>query len=596
MAESPSLESGHLLSYKLVSNGAPVPDTVQIVSITTQSAINRIPSAEIVLLDGDMPGDSFPVSDSDLFKPGAEIVIEAGYDERTEVIFKGLVIRHGLKISGDNYARLVIECRDKAVAMTIGRKNANYVDQTDSDIFAKLLGNYGGVTSDVSATAIQHKELVQHYCTDWDFLVSRAEVNGMLVIVDQNKVTVQPPQTSGDASLKVTYGVELMEFHADIDSRSQLKSVTSATWDPAAQAIVEKTAAPKQLNRQGDLSSSVLAQVGSPNSFRLQTPSPMEQTALQAWADSQQIKAGLARIRGRMKFQGDVKAKAGQLIELVGVGNRFSGVVFVSAVTHELVDGDWTTEAEFGMPPQWFAEQRDLAAPPAAGLTPGIEGLHLGVVKKLDADPNGEKKVQVSIPLLKADADGVWARLANFYASNGFGDFFIPEIGDEVVLGYLNDDPSHPVILGSLYSSKRAPPYELTAENYTKAIVTRSLLRLIFDDEKKVVTIITPAGNKIVVSDDAKSILLEDQNANKAELSPTGILLDSPKDITINAKGKITMSAVGEISVTAQADVSVTGLNVTNTAQVGYTAKGNATAELSAAGQTTVKGALVMIN
>jgi uncharacterized protein involved in type VI secretion and phage assembly len=164
------------------------------------------------------------------------------------------------------------------------------------------------------------------------------------------------------------------------------------------------------------------------------------------------------------------------------------------------------------------------------------------------------------------------------------------------VLGYLNGDPSHPVILGSLYSSSRTPPYPLTKENNTKAIVTRSKLRLIFDDDKKVVTIITPANNKIIVSDDSKSILLQDENGNKAQLSPDGILLESPKDIKIDAKGKIAISAVGEISATAQADVKVTGLNVSNTAQVGFSAKGSATAELSASGQTKVQGALVMIN
>jgi Rhs element Vgr protein len=479
--------------------------------------------------------------------------------------------------------------------MTIGRRSANYVDQKDSDIISTVIGNYG-LTASVGATGTQHKEIVQHYCTDWDFILSRAEVNGMLIVTGQNKVTVQAPQTGASASLKVTYGVDLMEFHADIDSRSQLSSVKTATWDPATQAIVEKTASPKTLNSQGNLTSSTLASVAGPTTFRLQTPSPMQPTALQSWADGQQVKAGLARIRGRMKFQGSALAKTGTLLTLEGVGARFNGDVFVSAVHHELVDGNWTTEAEFGMSPKWFAEERDLITPPASGLLPGIEGLHLGVVKKLDADPESENRVQVSIPLLAAETDGVWARLANFYASDKFGDFFIPEIGDEVVLGYLNDDPSSPVILGSVYSSKRKPPYDLTADNYTKAIVTKSMLRLIFDDEKKVITAITPANNKIVISDDDKSILLQDQTGNKVKLSPDGILLDSPRDIVINAKGKIDMTAVNNISITAQADVSVTGLNISHSANIGFTAKGNATAELSASGQTTVRGAMVMIN
>ena len=197
---------------------------------------------------------------------------------------------------------------------------------------------------------------------------------------------------------------------------------------------------------------------------------------------------------------------------------------------------------------------------------------------------------------MQAETDGVWARLLQFYASDGIGAFFVPEIGDEVVLGYFNNDPSNPVILGNLYSSKRKPPYDLTAENNIKALVTRSKLKIEFDDDKKIITVVTPGKNTIVVSDDGKSILIQDQNNNKVELNESGITLDSPKDIKVTAKGKITLDAVGEIGITSKADVKVAGLNIKNEAQVGYVAKGSASAELSAAGQTTVKGAMVMIN
>ena len=73
-------------------------------------------------------------------------------------------------------------------------------------------------------------------------------------------------------------------------------------------------------------------------------------------------------------------------------------------------------------------------------------------------------------------------------------------------------------------------------------------------------------------------------------------MLDSPKDISISAKGKITLDAVGQISISSKADVKTAGMNINNTAQVGFVAKGSASAELSASGQTTVKGAVVMIN
>ncbi|HEX7645091.1 MAG TPA: type VI secretion system tip protein VgrG [Burkholderiaceae bacterium] len=596
MATSPAIDGGGLVRLSVLCDGTALPGTVQVVSAVVKKAVNKIPVAELVVLDGDMPEQTFPVSDAAYFKPGAAIKINAGYEASETTIFEGIVVRHGIKITGDNYSRLVVECRDKAAAMTVGRKNANFVDSKDSDIISKLIGNSSGLSADVDATAVQYKELVQYYCTDWDFMLSRAEVNGLLVIVDAAKVSVKAPATDGTAKLKVTYGLDLMEFHADMDARTQLSSVQGVSWDLAKQEIVQQQAQPKTLNEQGDLTSATLAKVLGVSNFRLQTPVPLDSTALKAWIDGQQTKAGLARIQGRMKFQGSSLAQAGTLIELAGVGKHFNGSVFVTAVCHTISEGNWVTEAEFGSPAAWFAENRDLVAPPASGLLPGIEGLHIGVVKKLDADPERQYKIQVSIPVLQAETDGVWARLAQFYASDGIGAFFVPEIGDEVILGYFNNDPSNPVILGSLYSSKRKAPYELTADNFKKAVVTKSKLKLEFDDDKKIITIITPDNNQIVISDDGKSILLQDQTNNQVKLSESGITLDSPKDITITAKGKVSISATANVEINAQADIKAGATNITHTANAGFTAKGNASAELSAAGQTTVKGAMVAIN
>ncbi len=596
MPNSPSMDVMSVVRLTVFSNGAQLDETIQVVSVTINKTINKIPMARIVLLDGDMPNKDFPVSNSKDFKPGAEIKIKAGYDQEEETIFQGIIVKHGIKITGNNYARLVIECRDKAIGMTVGRKNANYVDTSDSDIITKLIGNHSGLSSDVESTTTTYKELVQYYCTDWDFMLSRVEVNGLLVIVEDGKLTIKPPQTGESPKLKVTYGEDLMEFHADIDPRYQVSAVKGVSWDLKNQEVIEEQVSPQKLNDQGDLKSAELAKVVNLESFRLQTSAPLEKNALKAWAEGQQVKAGLARIRGYMKFQGSVKAKVGTLIELDGVGDHFNGKVFVSRVNHDISSGNWITEVEFGMSPDWFAEKRDMVSPLASGLLPGIDGLQIGLVKKLDQDPDEQYKVQVSIPVLQAETEGVWARLASFYGSSGIGAFFVPEIGDEVVLGYLNNDPCHPVILGSLYSSKNKSPYELTAENNTKAIVTRSKLKIEFDEDKKVMTIETPGGNKIVISDDDKSILLADQNNNTAKLSTDGISLDSPKNINITAKGKVLIDAAGEIGLSSKADVKVAGLNINNNANVGFVAKGSASAELSASGQTTVKGAMVMIN
>ena len=596
MADSPTANTGSPMSFIITSDGSEIDDAISICSISIQQTINKVSSAKIVVRDGDMPSQNFPISNEDTFKPGKEIVIKAGYEGNNDTIFEGIVIRHGIKINGENFSRLVVECRDKSIAMTVARSNVNYVDSKDSDIISKLIGNHSGLSADVEATETKYKELVQYYTSDWDFMLSRAEANGLLVTVDAAKVVVKSPQTSETEVLEVTYGDDLIEFSADVDARWQLSEVKSASWDPSTQKLVEEQVKPQTLNSQGDLSTSDLSSVLKIKSFPLQTPCPIEKAGLNAWATGQQIKSGLSRIRGRMKFQGSAKPKAGCLIKVSGVGNRFNGNVYVSGVKHKFSDGNWISDVDFGMSPDWFTERRDLSAPVASGLLPGVEGLQIGVIMKLDEDPSQENKVQVKVPSLMMETEGVWARLANFYASDSFGAFFIPEVGDEVILGYLNGDPSHPIILGSLYSSKIKPPYGITADNFTKAIVTKSKLSVEFDDDKKIITITTPGKNKIVLDDDAKSILLEDQNKNKVELSDSGIILDSPKDISISAKGKITLDATGELSLSSKADINGEGLNINLTAKAGFVAKGSASAEVSASGNTTVKGAMVMIN
>jgi Rhs element Vgr protein len=596
MADSPQKDADGVLRVNLFSEGEAVSESVPLISLTVTRAINRVPTARLVIADGDMPNQEFPVSDSDDFKPGAAIKINAGYGHDEETIFEGIVIKHAVQITGNNDARLVVECRDKAVKMTVDRKNANYVDKNDSDIISALISAHS-LSADIEATSVQHKELVQYYCSDWDFMVARADANGLLVIATDGKVAVNSPHTDSAPTLKVSWGNDLIEFHAELDARTQYASAKAVSWDMKTQSAITGTeATPPTLNRQGNLDSASLAKVVGLAAYRLQTAAPATKEALTQWAKAKQLKSGLARIRGHMRFQGSAKAVVGGAIELAAVGQRFNGNVFVSGLTHEIGDGNWVTEVQFGLAPEWHTERDDVTAPGAAGLLPAVEGLQIDVVMKLDGDPEGEHRVQVSVPVTQAETEGVWARLMQFHGSSGFGAFFVPEVGDEVVLGYFNHDPSHPVILGSLYSSGRGPAYAPDAENNTKAIVTRCQSKIEFNEVDKSIAVTTPGNNKIVLSDAGKSILLHDQNDNKVELNTNGIILTSPKDITLSAKGKITLEAVGAISITSKADVKTTGLNISSEAQVGLTAKGTASAELSAAGQTVVKGAMVMIN
>lgn len=582
------------LVFSVICNGVPY-EGAAVISIRTTHRVNRIPVARILLADGDQAGQDFPLSDADTFRPGAEIEIKAGYKESTTRIFRGVVTKHGLKLNSRNVARLSIECRHSAVKMTIPRKNAVFVDQTDSQAIKSIIDGYG-LSHDVTSTSFHHHEMVQYYCSDWDYLLARTAANGQLVIIEDGKITVGPPKVSGRPALTVTYGVDLMDFRADVDARSQLSAVTAQAWDPANQRNVTASAGPAKLNDQGDLPSTELAKVVGPKDYRLQTSACVAKESLDAWAGGTQLRAGLARIRGRMKFQGNAKAVPGELIALAGIGKRFDGQVYVAAVDHSIKDGEWTTEVRFGLDPGWLTRGRADEAASASDYLPGITGLHIGIVTRLDEDSSQQFRIQVRIPAMGDESNRVWARLAQLSASGNFGAFYLPEIDDEVVLGFLNDDPAHPVVLGSLYSSQHPPPHDVTADNNVKGFLSREQLRLEYDEEKKSILIETPAGNRVVLDEDERNIRVDDQNGNTITLNNNGIAIDSPKDVEIRAGGRIDIEAAGPVSVKSNDDVKVEGMSIEQTAQTAFTAEGSASAELSSSGQTTVKGAMVEIN
>lgn len=594
MGTSPLSGADGALSLLITAAGTAL-EAPRLTSMQIRRAINTIPWARLEFADGDQPNNGFPLADDTTLVPGTEVEIALGYGNRHDTVFKGLVVRFGLTITGDNDARLVLECRDAAAAMTIGRRSAHYIDQLDSDIASTLIGN-AGLTADVEATTVTHRELVQHHCSDWDFMLARAEVNGRLVNVIDGTVKVKAPETAAAPVLELVYGRDIIAFQADIDARLQRGSIGARGWDASTQAMVEASAEPVNLGLQGNLDASTLAAALGPESVLLQAGGQTDSEALTAWAQACQQRAGLARVRGRVSFQGSALALPGTVVSIKGVGARFEGSAWLGAVTHRVADGDWLTEAEFGLDPEWFVARHDVAALPAGGLLPGVQGLQIGVVQQLDQDPAGQHRIRVTLPALAPAEQGLWARLLQFHASSGFGAFFLPEVGDEVLLGFLHGDPSQPVVLGSLYSSRRAPPQTLEAANDIKTLVTRCGSFVAFDEKDKLITLQTPARNQLVFSDKDKTITLKDQNGNQIVLGPDGILLETPKDLVIKATANVKATAGQAIEASATADLKLSGMNVSASAQTGFKAQGTATAELSASGQTTVKGALVMIN
>jgi len=577
-----------VVTFTLKSDGTVVGEEIQVTSVVVSRELNKVPFARLVLVDGDPASQDFPMSNKALFQPGKELEILAGYSSQEETIFKGVVTAHKLVVRKNGRSFLKIEARDEATKMTLGRKSKLFENQKDSDALSSIISD-AGLRATVESTSVTHEQLAQFQATDWDFVLSRAEANGMVVLANDGELQVKKPTVSGSAVLELAYGMTVMEFDGEIDARTQLDGVETTSWSHTNQAAVQSTSSNPSVPASGNLTGSKLAEVAAPSPFELNHPGALKTEELKAWADGKLLRSRLAKVKGSISCQGNNLAKPNALIKLDGLGERFNGEVYVSGVQHELTEGNWITHIQFGLPEKYLTETHpEVSLAAASGLLPAINGLQVAKVDALEGDPEGENRIKVKLVAFGSDIPGFWARIALLDAGSQRSSFFMPEIGDEVLVGFLNDDPRHPVVLGQLHSSALPPPIEATDDNHIKGFYTRSGMKVEFNDETSIITIETPGGNKTIISDDEQSITVEDQHGNSIKTDSSGIAMSSASDITIEA--------TGNISITATGDFTAEGMNVGLTAQTGFTAEGSASAGLSSSGQTEVKGSIVMIN
>ncbi len=597
-AKSPISGDISLVTFTIKVDGKEIDSTVQVISIDTWIGVNKVPKAQLVIFDGSAAESNFEISAGKVFIPGNKVEIAVGYNQKETVIFAGVIVKQGIEISQYEGSKLVVDITDEAIKMTLERKNSHFEKIKDSDLIGKLI-TANGLKKDVATTNNVQPEIIQYYTSDWDLMVTRAELNSLVVIVDKGTVSVKKPDTQQQPALGVKYGDSILDLQLNMDAATQYtkSSIKSHTWDFDQQKAIEAGPGAVSVKEQGNISSSTLADVFKVKNYTQQTGGSINKASLTDWSSAELMRSMLSKIRGTVLFQGSALAQTGKTIELAGLGPRFNGVAFISGVHHSVHSGKWLTRAEVGLSPRWFAATTpDIAAPGASGQLPPIKGLQTGIVKKVAKDPDGEFRVLVTLPLIKDDNKGLWVRLGTFYASNKVGAVFYPEVNDEVIVAFMNEDPRYGVILGSVYSKKNAPPYPPDEKNLKKAIKTKAGLEIIFDEKDKIIEFNTPAKQQIKIDDKGKSILIKDSNNNKITLSKSGISLESASSIKLSAKTDIILDAKANLKLNAGAKASMAGLQVDHQAKTKFSAKGNAAAEVTASGMLTIKGALVKIN
>jgi uncharacterized protein involved in type VI secretion and phage assembly len=157
-------------------------------------------------------------------------------------------------------------------------------------------------------------------------------------------------------------------------------------------------------------------------------------------------------------------------------------------------------------------------------------------------DPDSIGRVQVRL----LSFDGVagqdaplWARIALPFAGSNRGTYFMPDVGDEVLVSFLNGDPRHPVVIGGLWNGQASPPESMDGQskNYLKVIRSRNGVKVTLDDHdgQEKLVLETPGGQKVTLKDGPGAVEIVDSNGNSIKLESAGITVQASAEVKVQA-------------------------------------------------------------
>lgn len=583
-----------LVNIKVFLEGGEIDNTYQITEITIFNKINKINKADILFLDGDVSEGTFPIMESNEFKPGSIIKIEIGHGtgEENEIAFEGIIAQVDIKTNSNQKPLFILRCVDKVFKMSLNNQYYLYEKKKDSDLFNDIVERNNVTIGRIEPTSFEHPSIVQFGLSDWDFLLSRTKKIGYIAYTKEGELFVKKPDAESK-SIQVTFGKDIIKQQLSFTAKSIFAKVTANSWNATDQILRSEDASEIPIPKQGDseTDTATLASDFLDLPQKILSHADLDTPVISDLASGQLLEYELNKINGFIVVNGTNAPKLDSTIEILKMGNYFTGDGYITGIDHVVKDGKWTTKITIGLKKEtWYNNVSKINNENA------VSGLQIGLVKQIHDDPKGNTRILVEIPGIDGESEGIWARVLQRYATNGAGTMFFPEEGNEVVLGFLSNDTQSPIVLGCLYSQTNLPPFELEKSNQIKAFISNEQLTFSFNEDKKEILLSTPKGNKITLSDDLGGITLEDQNGNIVELNDKGLVIESQSDFKIKTKGDIIFESMGNInSKTSAGDIVFESINMKTKANVKIENQANII-ELKATAQAVLKGGIVQIN
>ncbi len=332
-----------------------------ILQVSYKDNIKEIDSFEITINNWDAATRKFKYSDSDLFDPGKELDLWMGYYGKNSLrlMIRGQITALRPSFPAGGGSTLSISGLNLLHKLRTQQQTCAYEDMTDTEIAQQVGKRLGVKILPTSAPGEdKYKYILQDNQYDIIFLMKRARRIGYDLIVEekgengQSQETVLRFQRSLNVRLityQLEYGRSLIEFKPDLTTANQVGEVTVRGWDALNKKKIEYTAKRSEIGVKGVGSKG--NQEAIEQSFKqrkeIVATKPIESEA-EAKTLAIRTLEEIAKdmIKGSGSTVGLTELRAGNVIQIDGLGERFSGRYFITSTTHSIGDSGYITQFE----------------------------------------------------------------------------------------------------------------------------------------------------------------------------------------------------------------------------------------------------------
>ena len=535
-----------------------------------------------------------------------KIKVDDGSDSWT--IFDGLVVSIGLELDTGTSQHVIIEGYDKLY--TLGRKSmvTTYTGQQSAKDIITALASDANVSIGTIADAVGSapREHTYQYATAYAFIDRLVRDAGCEWFVEEGKLNVRP-RASASGTHKLKVGENLRRFSARFSAAEHVEQVTVTGWDIKNKEAVEgkatySPAAAKSSN--GVFNGTTLKSTAVGGTMALSIPRPViDKSDADALAKGILDRRSAELLRARGEATPSAKIKPGVLLELDGLGAQWDGKYYCTSVEHTF--GGQSLQTFFEVGPTEPESLVDIFGGGAGtSLDQMLGSLTIGIVTN-NKDDEGLNRVKLKLPYLSNSEETGWARVLQPGSGSGRGWNVLPEVDDEVLVGFEHGNLDRPLVLGGLVNGKDKPKYA-HADTLKNGKVQARIFNSRLGHEIRFGDGASDPDQFIKVHTVGKEATLL-LGVEKIDLQANGIpvkvynekgSIEINKDGDITLKGaNITLKSTQDIIIDSGANVTIKSKSSTAvTAQAKLDLKANAPATLESSAITSVKGSMVNIN